>query len=231
MTAAPPPTRGRRPLRRHLALAVALTIAGAMATITLAGCSGSESESVSPASAPKAGNAAGGAPAQGPVGSTLSAERGAADSAAGSAGSGGQAVKPAAGTPSAVVKARLIRTAQVTMEVSGQLNVAVAQVKLVAKQFGGHVDSETTGLADTAEQKSTQPSEGRARYARASAGSRLSCCGSPNPSSTTPSPRSPPPPAGRCSARLVNRRTSPGTLPTWAAGWPASGPAWSGYGR
>jgi hypothetical protein len=170
MTAAPPPTRGRRPLHRSLALAVALTIAGGMAAITLAGCSGSESENVSPASAPKAGNAAGGAPAQGPVGSTLSAERGAADSAAGSAGSGGQAVKPAAGTPSAVVKARLIRTAQVTMEVSGQLNVAVAQVKLVAKQFGGHVDSETTGLADTAEQKSTgekEEKDGTVRLAQA----------------------------------------------------------------
>jgi hypothetical protein len=138
-----------------------------MAAITLAGCSGSESENVSPASAPKAGNAAGGAPAQGPVGSTLSAERGAADSAAGSAGSGGQAAKPDAGPPSAVVKARLIRTAQVTMEVSGQLNVAVAQVKLVAKRFGGHVDSETTGLADTAEQKSTDEKDGTVRLAQA----------------------------------------------------------------
>jgi hypothetical protein len=139
-----------------------------MTAITLTGCSGSETETVSPA--PRAGTAAGGAPAQGPAGSTLSAERGAADSAPGSPGSGGQATEPAAGKPSAVVKARLIRTAQVTMEVSGQLNVAVAQVKLVAKQFGGHVDSETTGLADTAEQKSTgekEDGDGTVRLAQA----------------------------------------------------------------
>ena len=64
----------------------------------------------------------------------------------------------AGSTGSATATARLIRTAQVTVEVSGQLNVAVAQVKQVAKRYGGQVASETTGLGDQAAQPSSTSS-------------------------------------------------------------------------
>lgn len=169
MTAVPPPTGPParctpasqtsahrrlecRPGRASLAVVTAIT---AVTVLTLAGCAGSRDTQTTSAKEPirAAAGGVGGPAYQGDD----KAANDKADTSALSAGSGEQAAKPGNGAPGGIVKARLIRTAQVTVEVSGRLNVATASVKQVAKQFGGHVESETTGLGDTAEQK---PAEG-----------------------------------------------------------------------
>jgi hypothetical protein len=152
MTAAPPPDThrsrsGRRPPVRAL---VAVPAAVTALVLALSACGGSASGGATSAAAPAAAHdAAGGGfaatPASGEQADKIAAAAAPADTTATAAG----------GPTSGVVQARLIRTAQVTIEVSGQLNVAAARVKQVAKQFGGHVESETTGIGDAAEQKGT----------------------------------------------------------------------------
>jgi hypothetical protein len=138
----------RRPPGRA-GLAVATAIA-AVTMLALAGCAGSRDTGSTTAQGAAPQPAAG-------AGGQEYAARDKAAAAGSAAGSAEQVAKPAAGASAGVVKARVIRTAQVTVEVSGRLNVAAAGVKQVAKQFGGHVESETTGLGDAVEQK---PAEG-----------------------------------------------------------------------
>jgi hypothetical protein len=153
MAAAPPPdpgrpALGRRPLIRTLILVPAVVTALA---VGLTACAGGGSTSSS-----SAGRGAVQAPAAAPSGGGLLNDAGKAADAAGAAGStAGTAPSGSAAAPAGAVQARLIRTAQVTIEISGQLAVAAAEVRNVAKAFGGHVESETTGIGDTAEQKPT----------------------------------------------------------------------------
>jgi hypothetical protein len=122
------------PLRRPAALVV---LAGALA---LAACStsGGSAGSSAASSAPEPGYAA-------------------APAAAGSAASGtaARAAKDAGSTATtldaAAVKPRIVRTAQVVVQVDGELAIAAAKVRAVARTLGGTVSDETTTYADTGE--------------------------------------------------------------------------------
>ncbi len=123
------------PLRRPAALVV---LAGALA---LAACStsGGSAGSSAASSAPEPGYAAAPAAAAGSAASGTSA-RGAKD-----AGSTATTLDAAA------VKPRIVRTAQVVVQVDGELAIAAAKVRAVARTLGGTVSDETTTYADTGE--------------------------------------------------------------------------------
>ena len=134
--------------RTSLFLAVAVT-----AALALAGCSSSGSS----------GSASGAA------GATSDGATGSAPAAAGAAGVGGGAeAKPPAGSqssqepqaqpgaaPAAIVKQRVVRTAQVVVQVDGELAPAAAKVRGIAQGLGGSVASETTTFADVGDPGTT----------------------------------------------------------------------------
>ena len=124
--------------RTYLALTA---LAGAV--LALAGCSGQASSGTAAAGTTEgAGSAAAGSPAvPGGVGS-----------AAGSTGGGADAGAPAGAADVKALAPRVIRTAQVVVEVEGQLADAAARVRAVAGALRGAVSSETTTYADGAGQ-------------------------------------------------------------------------------
>jgi hypothetical protein len=116
----------------RLPLPLALAAAAALA---LAGCtSGGDSSASAPAAAHGGGADAG-------------------QTGGGAAGAApGAPARPASGAaPAAAVKQRLIRTAQLVVQVDGELAPAAAKVRAVAEGLGGTVSSETTTFADAGE--------------------------------------------------------------------------------
>jgi len=120
---------------RRTPLSLALAVAAALA---LAGCSAGGS------------TASGGADA-GPAAQDGAAPAAPAPAPAKGEASGGDATKDAGAAPGAAVKQRVIRTAQVVVEVDGQLAPAAAKVRAAAQGLGGTVSSETTSFSDTPE--------------------------------------------------------------------------------
>ena len=118
---------------RRTPLSLALAVAAALA---LAGCSAGGS------------TASGGADA-GPAAQDGAAPAAPAPAPAKGEASGGDATKDAGAAPGAAVKQRVIRTAQVVVEVDGQLAPAAAKVRAAAQGLGGTVSSETTSFSDT----------------------------------------------------------------------------------
>lgn len=127
------PVQLRRP-------AAALTVVAALA---LAGCS---SVGESNASAGSSSAAGGGAAAEAAVPA-------AGDASSGKAGSAGTT----RALDAAAIKPRVVRTAQVVVQVDDQLAAAAAKVRAVALSLGGTVATETTTYADTGETTTSAP--------------------------------------------------------------------------
>jgi hypothetical protein len=139
--------------------AAALGLLAAMALPLLTGCSGSASGGSTASSqslAAPEGLASGSVPGTGDAGNAA----GSAASPQATAGKSANGTDLAA--TAAASTARLIRTGQVTLEVHGRLDTGAGLIRSKAAQFGGHVESETTGYTEPADQKpaggSGQPS-------------------------------------------------------------------------
>jgi hypothetical protein len=111
----------------------------AAAALALAGCTSSGDTSASAPAAAGGGGADAGQTAGGAAGPAPAAP-----------------ARPASGAaPAAAVKQRLIRTAQLVVQVDGELAPAAAKVRAVAEGLGGTVSSETTTFADAGEPGTT----------------------------------------------------------------------------
>src|SRR4051794_32083350 len=127
------------PIRRP---AVAVVLLGALA---LAGCSGIS------------GNSSGGS-----ASSAVAAPAGQrAAAGAGAAGAASDAASKTGGLAGAAVQPRVVRTAQIVVQVDGELSAAAARVRAVALTVGGSVGNETTTYADTGDttRKAGRPGE------------------------------------------------------------------------
>jgi hypothetical protein len=115
------------PIRRP---AAAVVLVSALALTACSGSSGFSSSGSAPSAAP-----ARPADARGAAGGTGSAAQ---DAASKADALGDAAVQP-----------RVVRTAQVVVQVDGELSAAAARVRAVAQSLGGSVANETTTYADT----------------------------------------------------------------------------------
>jgi PIN domain nuclease of toxin-antitoxin system len=117
------------PIRRP---AVAVVLLGALALTACSAATGGSS----------GGSAASSAAAE------AAAPSAAADAGASRAAGAGGAAKTGTLDPAAV-KPRVVRTAQIVVQVDGELSAAAARVRAVAQAVGGSVGNETTTYADT----------------------------------------------------------------------------------
>jgi len=122
------------PIRRP---AAAVVLLGALTLTGCSGISGNSSGSSSSAAAEAAGARA------------AAAGSGAAAGAASAPGTASDAGSKAGALDSSAVKPRVVRTAQVVVQVDGQLSAAAARVRAVAQSVGGSVGDETTTYAAT----------------------------------------------------------------------------------
>ena len=128
----------RTPLSLSLAVVAAFALVGCSAS---SGTSSGASSAVSDAAGP-------GAPAAGGGGGASGKARG------DSQGSQEPQAQPGA-APAAAVRQRVIRTAQVVVQVDGELAPAAAKVRAIAQGLGGTVASETTTYAEAGDPGTT----------------------------------------------------------------------------
>src|SRR3954468_14238052 len=125
--------------RRRSLLALAALAGAALALVACTGSGGSAGSSAA------GGSAAGAYDAAGVQGAAPGAPPPAAPAAKGAAPGTGRVAGAADPTS---VRPRVIRTAQVVVQVDGQLAASAARVRAVAQSLAGSVSSETTTYAD-----------------------------------------------------------------------------------